>query len=302
MIAPALDREDPPPRPSAPSAGATALPADDAGLDARDMTIAYDRTDVVHGADLRLPRGRVTALIGPNGSGKSTLLRAVARLHKARSGSVTVAAGAEDGAPVDALALSRSDFARRVTLLAQSRNAPAGLSVRDVVGFGRHPYRGRIRGADPDGARMVEHALAVTNLTEFADRGVESLSGGQLQRVWFACCLAQDTDVLLLDEPTTFLDLRYQVEILDLVRDLADTHGVTVGVVLHDLDQAAAVADQVVLLSSGRIVAAGTPAEVYAPERLTDAYGIRIDVELDSPTGIPRTRAVGRHHLRTERP
>ncbi|MFC8342016.1 ABC transporter ATP-binding protein [Streptomyces rubiginosohelvolus] len=302
MIAPALDREDPPPRPSAPAAGATALPADDAGLDARDMTIAYDRTDVVHGADLRLPRGRVTALIGPNGSGKSTLLRAVARLHKARTGSVTVAAGAEDGAPVDALALSRSDFARRVTLLAQSRNAPAGLSVRDVVGFGRHPYRGRIRGTDPDGARMVEHALTVTNLTEFADRGVESLSGGQLQRVWFACCLAQDTDVLLLDEPTTFLDLRYQVEILDLVRDLADTHGVTVGVVLHDLDQAAAVADQVVLLSSGRIVAAGTPAEVYAPERLTDAYGIRIDVELDSPTGIPRTRAVGRHHLRTEMP
>ncbi len=300
MIAPALDREDPPPRPAAPAAGATALPADDAGLDARDMTIAYDRTDVVHGADLRLPRGRVTALIGPNGSGKSTLLRAVARLHKARTGRVTVAA--EDGAPVDALALSRSDFARRVTLLAQSRNAPAGLSVRDVVGFGRHPYRGRIRGTDPDGARMVEHALTVTNLTEFADRGVESLSGGQLQRVWFACCLAQDTDVLLLDEPTTFLDLRYQVEILDLVRDLADTHGVTVGVVLHDLDQAAAVADQVVLLSSGRIVAAGTPAEVYAPERLTDAYGIRIDVELDSPTGIPRTRAVGRHHLRTERP
>ncbi|MEU4176663.1 ABC transporter ATP-binding protein [Streptomyces sp. NPDC026589] len=317
MIAPALDREDPPPRRrSAPAAGATAAPPGaepgpatafagpepDAGLEARDMTIAYDRTDVVHGADLRLPRGRVTALIGPNGSGKSTLLRAVARLHKARVGSVTVAAGAEDAAPVDALALSRSDFARRVTLLAQSRNAPAGLSVRDVVGFGRHPYRGRLRGTDPDGARMVEHALAVTNLAEFADRGVESLSGGQLQRVWFACCLAQNTDVLLLDEPTTYLDLRYQVEILDLVRDLADTHGVTVGVVLHDLDQAAAVADQVVLLSSGRIVAAGTPTEVYAPERLSDAYGIRIDVEPDSSTGIPRTRAVGRHHLRSERP
>ncbi|WP_432077712.1 ABC transporter ATP-binding protein [Streptomyces sp. YPW6] len=300
MIVPALDREDPTPRRSAP--GATAPPAGAVGLEAHGMTVAYDRTDVVHGADLRLQRGRVTALIGPNGSGKSTLLRAVARLHKARTGRVTVAAGAGDAAPVDALALSRSAFARRVTLLAQSRNAPAGLSVRDVVGFGRHPYRGRIRGADPDGARVVEHALAVTNLTEFADRGVESLSGGQLQRVWFACCLAQDTDVLLLDEPTTYLDLRYQVEILDLVRDLADTHGVTVGVVLHDLDQAAAVADQVVLLSSGRIVAAGTPAEVYAPERLTDAYGIRIDVELDSPTGIPRTRAVGRHHLRTERP
>ncbi|OKJ21939.1 iron-dicitrate transporter ATP-binding subunit [Streptomyces sp. CB00316] len=270
-------------------------------MDARDVTVAYDRADVVHGADLRLPRGRVTALIGPNGSGKSTLLRAVARLHKARTGTVTVCAPG-DAEPVDALALSRNDFARRITLLAQSRNAPAGLSVRDVLGFGRHPYRGRLRGSDPDGARTIDHALAVTNLTDFADRGVESLSGGQLQRVWFACCLAQDTDVLLLDEPTTYLDLRYQVEILDLVRDLADTHGVTVGVVLHDLDQAAAVADQVVLLSSGRIAASGTPAEVYDSERLTQTYGIRIDVEPDPSTGIPRTRAVGRHHLRTERP
>ncbi|MFI7236580.1 ABC transporter ATP-binding protein [Streptomyces cyaneofuscatus] len=306
MIAPAHDREDSPPlRTAVPGQAASpdspVGPTGHVGLDARDVTVAYDRADVVHGADLRLPRGRVTALIGPNGSGKSTLLRAVARLHKARTGTVTVSAPGDDE-PVDALALSRNDFARRITLLAQSRNAPAGLSVRDVVGFGRHPYRGRLRGSDPDGARTIDHALTVTNLADFADRGVESLSGGQLQRVWFACCLAQDTDVLLLDEPTTYLDLRYQVEILDLVRDLADTHGVTVGVVLHDLDQAAAVADQVVLLSSGRIAASGTPAEVYDSERLTQTYGIRIDVEPDPSTGIPRTRAVGRHHLRTERP
>ncbi|MFD4694221.1 ABC transporter ATP-binding protein [Streptomyces sp. NPDC058463] len=281
--------------PGVPAAG-TAAPS---GLAATGVTVAYDGVDVVHEADLRLPRGQVTALIGPNGSGKSTLLRAVARLHRARSGSVTV--GADDD-PVDALALSRTDFARRVTLLAQSRTTPAGLSVREVVGFGRHPYRSRLRGSDPDGARLVEHALAVTNVTDLADRGVESLSGGQLQRVWFACCLAQDTDVLLLDEPTTYLDLRYQVEILDLIRSLADTHGVTIGVVLHDLDQAAAVADRVVLLSSGRVAAAGTPAQVYEPGLLTDTYGIRIEVEPDPSTGIPRTRAVGRHHLRLERP
>ncbi|WSU46785.1 ABC transporter ATP-binding protein [Streptomyces sp. NBC_01089] len=270
------------------------------GLAATGITVAYDGADVVHGADLRLPRGRVTALIGPNGSGKSTLLRAVARLHRARAGQVTLGNDSETG--IDALALSRTDFARRITLLAQSRTTPAGLSVREVVGFGRHPYRSRLRGSDPDGARLVEHALAVTNTTELADRGVESLSGGQLQRVWFACCLAQDTEVLLLDEPTTYLDLRYQVEILDLVRELADTHGVTIGVVLHDLDQAAAVADQVVLLSSGRVAAAGTPAQVYDAELLTDTYGIRIEVEPDPATGIPRTRAVGRHHLRPERP
>lgn len=282
--------------PGVPAVG-TAAPS---GLAATGVTVAYDGVDVVHEADLRLPRGQVTALIGPNGSGKSTLLRAVARLHRARSGSVTVGADGED--PIDALALSRTDFARRVTLLAQSRTTPAGLSVREVVGFGRHPYRSRMRGSDPDGARLVEHALAVTNVTDLADRGVESLSGGQLQRVWFACCLAQDTDVLLLDEPTTYLDLRYQVEILDLVRSLADTHGVTIGVVLHDLDQAAAVADQVVLLSCGRVAAAGTPAQVYEPGLLTDTYGIRIEVEPDPSTGIPRTRAVGRHHLRLERP
>ncbi|MEU7373770.1 ABC transporter ATP-binding protein [Streptomyces albidoflavus] len=270
------------------------------GLDADGITVAYDGTDVVHGADLRLPRGQVTALIGPNGSGKSTLLRAVARLHRARTGSVTVFADGQER--VDALALSRTEFARRVTLLAQSRTAPAGLSVREVVGCGRHPYRKRLRGGDPDGAARIDHALAITDLTALADRGVESLSGGQLQRVWFACCLAQDTDVLLLDEPTTYLDLRYQMEILDLVRDLADRHGVTVGVVLHDLDQAAAVADRVVLLSAGRVVAAGTPAEVYDAERLTATYGIRIEVDTDPSTRVPRTRAVGRHHLRLERP
>ncbi|WP_371794329.1 ABC transporter ATP-binding protein [Streptomyces sp. NBC_01718] len=271
-----------------------------AGLAATGITVAYDGVDVVHKADLRLPRGQVTALIGPNGSGKSTLLRALARLHRPHTGSVTVRTEGDDA--VDALALSRTDFARRVTLLAQSRATPAGLSVREVVGFGRHPYRSRLRGSDPDGVRHVEHALAITDVTELADRAVESLSGGQLQRVWFACCLAQDTEVLLLDEPTTYLDLRYQVEILDLVRDLADTHGVTIGVVLHDLDQAAAVADQVVLLSAGQVAAAGTPAQVYDSELLTDTYGIRIEVEPDLSTGTPRTRAVGRHHLRLERP
>lgn len=287
-----------------------------AGLLASDVTIAYDGVDVVHGADLLLPQGRVTALIGPNGSGKSTLLRAIARLKDARSGSVLLPAqaAADDTDAdsshadstvatdmVDALALSRPEFARRVTLLAQSRPTPAGLSVREVVGFGRHPYRRRFRSTDPEGRAAIDRALELTGVAAFADRGVESLSGGQLQRVWLACCLAQETDVLLLDEPTTYLDLRYQVEILDLVRELADVHGVTVGLVLHDLDQAAAVSDRVVLLRSGRVVAAGSAAEVYDPQLLTDVYGIRIEVETDPISGVPRTRAVGAHHLRTER-
>ncbi|MFJ6392487.1 ABC transporter ATP-binding protein [Streptomyces sp. NPDC091972] len=263
------------------------------------MTVAYDGTDVVHDAAITLRPGDVTALVGPNGSGKSTLLRTLARLQRARTGTLTLDTDA--GGPADGLALTAREFARRVALLTQGRPTPSGLTVRDIVEFGRYPYRGRWGRADPDGPAAVRHALALTDVEDLADRGAEHLSGGQLQRVWLASCLAQDTGVLLLDEPTTYLDLRYQVELLDLIRDLADGHGIAVGVVLHDLDQAAAVADRVALLHAGRIVADGTPAEVLTADRLSDVYGIRVDVDTDPLTGRLRTRAVGRHHARTER-
>lgn len=262
--------------------------------------MAYQGDPVVHGASLELVAGRVTALVGPNGSGKSTLLRTIARLQAARSGSVALHDGTTE-APVDGLALSPKAFAQRVALLTQGRPTPGGLRIRDVVAFGRHPYRSRFGGSDPDGAAVVEHALDVTGLRDLADRHVDQLSGGQLQRVWLASCLAQETGVLLLDEPTTYLDLRYQVELLDLVRDLADERHIAVGVVLHDLDQAAAVADRVVLLEAGVVVADGTPTEVFTSDGLSAVYGIRIDVDHDPSTGRLRTRAVGRHHTRTER-
>ncbi|UWE10305.1 ABC transporter ATP-binding protein [Actinacidiphila bryophytorum] len=269
------------------------------GLSAAGMTVAYERTDVVHDAAIEIRPAEVTALVGPNGSGKSTLLRTLARLQRARSGSLTLEE--EQGAGTDGFALDSRQFARRVALLTQGRPTPSGLSVRDVVEFGRHPHRGRWGRQDPGGAAVVDRALALTGVTHLAARGVEQLSGGQLQRVWLASCLAQETGVLLLDEPTTYLDLRYQVELLDLVRDLADDHAIAVGVVLHDLDQAAAVADRVALLAQGRIVADGTPEDVLAPGLLSEVYGIRIDVETDPSTGRLRTRAVGRHHTRSER-
>ncbi|MDI3388349.1 ABC transporter ATP-binding protein [Streptomyces sp. B-S-A8] len=264
-------------------------------LAATGVTVAYDGVDVVHDASLALRPGEVTALVGPNGSGKSTLLRTVARLQRPRSATLVL------DADTDGLALSPRAFSRYVALLTQSRPTPGGLTVRDVVEFGRYPYRGRWGRADPGGRGAVDRALALTGLTGLAERGAEHLSGGQLQRVWLAGCLAQDTGVLLLDEPTTYLDLRYQVELLDLVRDLADDHGIAVGVVLHDLDQAATVADRIVLLHDGRIVADGLPEDVLTPQRLTDTYGIRIEVDTDPLTGRLRTRAVGRHHTRTER-
>lgn len=257
------------------------------------LTLAYDGRTVVHDARLQLHPGEVVALVGPNGSGKSTLLRTLARLHKPQSG--TVSLGGDT--PADALALHPREFARRVTLLTQSRPTPGGVRVREVVEYGRHPYRKRFGGGDPDGPELVARAMRLTGVEKMADRPVDALSGGEAQRVWLATCLAQDTGVVLLDEPTTYLDLRYQVETLDIVRDLADEHGVAVGVVLHDLDQAAAVADRVVLLHSGRVRATGTPAEVLTAELLTDVYGLRIDVEVDA-AGHVRTRPVGRHTAR----
>ncbi|MFC9466301.1 ABC transporter ATP-binding protein [Streptomyces coelicoflavus] len=262
-------------------------------LSATGVTVAYDGVDVVHDAGVRLRPGEVTVLVGPNGSGKSTLLRTVARLQRARTATIGI-----DGT-TDALALTSREFSRHVALLTQGRPTPGGLTVRDVVEFGRYPYRGRWGRPDPDGPAAVDRALALTGVDELADRGADHLSGGQLQRVWLASCLAQETGVLLLDEPTTYLDLRYQVELLDLVRDLADDHGIAVGVVLHDLDQAAAVADRITLLEAGRIVADGPPEDVLTPERLTAVYGIRIDVDTDPLTGRLRTRPVGRHHIRT---
>ncbi|WP_299530046.1 ABC transporter ATP-binding protein [uncultured Streptomyces sp.] len=269
------------------------------GLSADGVTVAYGKVDVVHGCALELRPAEVTALVGPNGSGKSTLLRTLARLQDARSGSLTVDAGTDDAA--DGFALGAREFAQRVALLTQSRSTPGGLTVRDVVEFGRYPYRGRWGRPDPEGTAAVDRALGLTGVEDLAGRGVDQLSGGQLQRVWLASCLAQETGVLLLDEPTTYLDLRYQVELLDLIRDLADDHRIAVGVVLHDLDQAAAVADRVALLQDGRIVADGVPEDVFTPELLSDVYGIRIDVGTDPSTGRLRTRAIGRHHSRSER-
>ncbi|MFF8172211.1 ABC transporter ATP-binding protein [Streptomyces chartreusis] len=263
-------------------------------LSATGVTVAYEGVDVVHDASVTLRPGEVTVLVGPNGSGKSTLLRTIARLQRPRTAALVV-----DGA--DGLALTPREFSRRVALLTQGRPTPSGLTVRDVVEFGRYPYRGRWGRADPDGPAAVERALAMTGVADLADRGAEHLSGGQLQRVWLAGCLAQETGVLLLDEPTTYLDLRYQIELLDLVRDLADDHGIAVGAVLHDLDQAAALADRIVLLDEGRIVAEGLPEDVLTADLLTGVYGIRIEVGTDPLTGRLRTRAIGRHHTRTER-
>ncbi|UFU06523.1 ABC transporter ATP-binding protein [Ruania halotolerans] len=261
-------------------------------LHAREVCITYGAGDVVSDAELRLVPGEVTALVGPNGSGKSTLLRGVARLQRIRAGAVTLRDGRSAGD------LTAREFAREIAMLSQSRPTPAGVTVRDAVEFGRHPHKSRWRGNDPHGRDRIEHALALTRLTERAGDMIDELSGGQLQRVWIASALAQDTDVLLLDEPTNHLDLRYQVEVLELIRELADEHGIAVGAVLHDLNQAAALADRVVVLSHGRVVADGSPTEALRSDLLSDVFEIDIVVEIGTHTRVPHVH-VPRQLLRT---
>lgn len=267
-------------------------------LHGQDLVLGYPRATVVHGVSVELRAGAVTALIGPNGSGKSTVLRSLARLHKIDAGSVRVGGGG--GGLEDAAPLSAKEFARRVTLLSQSRPHPSGLEVRDVVAFGRHPHRRRFAPLTDADRAAIDHALDVTGVASMASRPVDQLSGGELQRVWLASCLAQDTGVLLLDEPTNHLDLRYQVETLDLVRDLADHHGTALGVVLHDLNHAASVADEIVLLHQGRVRATGAPADVLTADHLSEVYGLPIVSTQDPETGRVRVEPRGKHHRRRD--
>lgn len=266
--------------------GVTTLAADN-------VSLGYDGHGVVRDVSVDLVPGQVTALVGPNGSGKSTLLRALARLHPVDSGSVVLR-----GADLSTSLLGAKEFAREVTLFAQSRSAPQGLTVREVVDFGRHPYRRAFRGLAPEDKSAVDRAMASTGMTGMAERPVGGLSGGEMQRVWLATCLAQDTGVVLLDEPTNHLDLRYQIETLDIVRDLVEDHGAAVGIVLHDLDHAARVADTVVLMDGGRVHATGSAIEVLTARNIADVYDIDVEVSVDSVAGRIRIDPVGRHPAR----
>jgi iron complex transport system ATP-binding protein len=222
----------------------------------------------------------VTTIVGPNGCGKSTLLRTLARLLKPSRGRVRL-----DGESIDAV--STREVSRRLALLPQSPTAPDGLLVRDLVGRGRHPHQRWFRQWSPADEDVVEQALRVTDTWGLRDRALDQLSGGQRQRAWVAMALAQDTDLLLLDEPTTFLDLAHQVEVLDLVTRLNRERGRTIAMVLHDLNLAARYSDQVVVMRDGAVVTQGPPREVFTVELVDEVFGLRADVLDDPRTGLP---------------
>lgn len=229
-------------------------------------------TRIFDGLDLDIREGVVTTLIGANGSGKSTLFNLLTKNLKPQAGGIFLRAG-------DISALRLKDFAKLVAIVHQRNSAPGDLSVEKLVGYGRYPFQGlgQKRDADED-ERMVAWALETTGLSELADAPVASLSGGQAQRAWIAMALAQGSKVRLLDEPTTYLDVRYQLDILRLVRRLNAEFGITVVMVLHDINQALCYSDEVVALADGRIVAQGAPREVVTPDVIKRVYGIDLDV------------------------
>jgi iron complex transport system ATP-binding protein len=255
-------------------------------LRAEQVRLGYGDRTVVDGLDLDVVAGTITAVIGPNGCGKSTLLRALGRLLKPTAGQVVL-----DGKRIDRV--PTREVAKVLGLLPQAPSAPEGLTVADLVARGRHPHQAWYRQWSADDEDAVAQALDWTGIADLAERPVDQLSGGQRQRAWISMALAQGTDLLLLDEPTTFLDLAHQVDVLELVRRLHSEAGRTVVMVLHDLNLAARYADRLVVMRDGHIVAAGKPAEVITEELLAEVFGLAARVIPDPVAGTPLVVPIG---------
>ena len=249
-------------------------------IELRGVQVAYDDNVVVPDANLSIEQGKVTMLIGPNGCGKSTTLKAIARVEPLRKGEVFL--HGESTAR-----MSQRALARRLAVLPQSPTVPEGINVRDLVAYGRFPYRRPLGGLTREDREVIDWAMGRTGVAELADRRVDELSGGQRQRVWVALTLAQRADVMLFDEPTTYLDISHQVEVLELLRRLNREEGATVVVVIHELNLAAKYADRIVGMRAGRVVFEGAPRDVFNEDNLRALYDIEPEILRDEVRGYP---------------
>lgn len=264
----------------------------DNSIRATGLTVGYGNDKaIINDLDLQVPVGKVTTVIGPNGCGKSTLLRAMSRLLPPRSGEIHLGT-------TDIGSMKRKDLSKIIGVLPQSPVAPPGLIVSDLVARGRHPHQSWIRQWSSTDEEEVMAALEMTSVASLADRPVDSLSGGQRQRVWISMVLAQNTDVLFLDEPTTYLDLSHSIELLDLVRRLKKQLDRTVVMVLHDLNLAARYADHLVAIADGRVHGVGSPEEVLTAEMVRAVFGLECEVIPDPTSGRPLMLPLGRHRVR----
>ena len=267
---------------------------DEVRLGARDLSLGYGSTPIVEGLTVDVAPGAVTAIVGPNACGKSTLLRGLAWLMSPAAGQVIL-----DGSDISRL--RTKDVAKRLGLLPQSSIAPEGITVADLVTRGRFPHQTMLRQFSRADQQAVADAMAATGVTAIAGRPVDQLSGGQRQRVWIAMVLAQQTPLILLDEPTTFLDIAHQIELLDLFADLNAEQGCTIVAVLHDLNHACRFADQIIAMKAGAIVAQGNPADVITATLVEEVYGLKCQVIDDPETGTPLVIPRASSRLRARR-
>jgi len=261
----------------------------DHSLQAVDLSLGYGDRLIVDGLSVDIPIGQVTVIIGANGCGKSTLLRGLARLLSPSSGAVLLDGRSLQSTP-------SKEVAKVLGLLPQAPIAPEGITVADLVGRGRYPHQGWFRQWSDADDQAVADALTATDTVDLADRPIEEMSGGQRQRVWIAMALAQQTDLLLLDEPTTYLDLSHQVEVLDLLTDLNRRRGTTVVIVMHDLNLACRYADHLIAMKNGTIVRQGPPAEVITPSIMREVFSMRATIVTDPVSQTPTVVPIGRHH------
>lgn len=256
-------------------------------LETKQLTLAYDSAPIIRNLNLAIPAQKITVLVGANGCGKSTLLRGLAKLLKPKSGIVYL-----DGKNISQL--KAKTVAKKLGMLPQSPVAPEGLTVRDLVAMGRYPYQSWLQQWSEDDDKQVAEALEITTMTELADRPIDSLSGGQRQRAWIAMVLAQDTDILLLDEPTTFLDLSHQVELLDLLDELQSSKGKTIVMILHDLNLSCRYGDYLVAVQEGKVYAMGTPEQVMTEEMVRDVFNLECRIIPDPLADTPMCIPIGR--------
>ncbi|MFI7525035.1 ABC transporter ATP-binding protein [Nocardia salmonicida] len=254
------------------------------------VSLGYGERVIVDELSLDIAPGVVTTVIGPNGCGKSTLLKSLGRLLRPREGQVVL-----DGKAISSM--KTKDVARVIGMLPQTPVAPEGLTVADLVARGRYPHQSWLRQWSADDETEVAAALAQTGIADLADRTLDELSGGQRQRAWISMALAQGTDILLLDEPTTYLDLAHSLEVLDLVDRLHAEYGRTVVMVLHDLNLAIRYSDELVVMRAGRIVAQGKPADIVTADLLAEVFGLEATVLTDPVSGRPMIVPIGTRHV-----
>lgn len=271
----------------------TAQQLDSTAVHVKDVSVGYGERTVLDTLNVDIKRGAVTSIVGPNGCGKSTLLRTMSRLLNPTKGEIVL-----DGKSIHDIPTRK--LATQLGLLPQTPIAPDGIVVADLVGRGRTPHQGILGRWSQQDYDIVAEALETTGISDLAERSIDELSGGQRQRVWIAMALAQRTDTLLLDEPTTYLDVKHQLDVLDLLTELNRDRGTTIVMVLHDLNLAARYSDELVAVSGGKVFAHGHPREVITKENVKSVFGIDSVIITDPVSDQPAVMPIGRHHLRNK--